>query len=220
MIEKRRWKNNRAAVAAGAALLVALGAAGGAGAVQATRPAIEMAPTTRTAIARLPSSSGVVTVKGQVAEVFGNRFVVQDASGRALVAAGRDAPGRVRVRVRVGQPVMVQGRFADGQLRASYLIDRNGDVAAVGPRGPQPGQPAAPAPHGPGRDGPPPPPPGCAPAPGAPAGPGAVSPPPPPPPASGAGQMPNHPIPPRPLGAQEAPTSDGVPSSGPVGANG
>jgi hypothetical protein len=60
---------------------------------------------------------------------------------------------------------MVQGRFNDGQVRASYLVDQNGAIAAVGPRGPRPIGPEGPNPHEPGRDGPPPP--GCVPPPSA-----------------------------------------------------
>lgn len=169
MVDFTTWKNSRAALATGAALLLGLGAAGGAGAVQATRPSVEMAPTVQTPIAGLSKTSGIVTVKGRVAEIYGDRFIVQDASGRAMVAAGRDSGGSVAV----GQPVTVQGRFDDRQLRASYIVDASGQVAAVGPRGP--GR-DGPRPHrGPGHDGPPPPPPpGCGPA-----GPGAPLPPPP-----------------------------------------
>jgi len=172
MVEFRKVKNSRAALAAGAAILVALGAAGGAGAVQATRPTVEMAPTVRTPIARLAQTSGVVTVKGRVAEVYGDRFVVQDGSGRTLVAAGREARGTVAA----GQPVMVQGRYDDGQLRASYLVDRDGRIVAAGPVGRRHGGPGPKG--GPGRDGPPPPPPGCGPVP--PAGAVGIAPPPPP----------------------------------------
>lgn len=172
MMKFGKLKNKRAAMAAGAAVLVALGAAGGAGAVQATRPTIEMAPTVQTPIARLASTSGVVTVRGRVAQVYGDHLLVRDGSGQALIAAGREARGAVGV----GQAVMVQGRYDDGQMRASYLVDQGGHVVAAGPRGPQPGGPKPGGPgsrdgHGP--DGPPPPPPGCGPA-----GPGAMPPPP------------------------------------------
>lgn len=181
MIRDGKWKSSRGKTAIGAALLLIAGAAGGAGAVQAARPTVEMAPTVRTPVARLTASSGIVTVKGRVAEVYGDRFVVQDGSGRALVAAGRDAQGAVKT----GQPITVQGRFDDGQLRASYLVDAGGSIAAVGPAGPKPGHPDGAGPHGPGRDIPPPPPggdappppPGCTPAPDAPRAPGAVLPP-------------------------------------------
>lgn len=206
MIDVRKWKNNRRVLAAGAAVLVIAGAAGGAGAVQATRPSVEMAPTVLTLIAKLPMSSGVVTVKGRVAEVYGDRFVIQDASGRTMVAAGREARGMVGV----GQPVIVQGRFDDGQLRASYLVDRNGEVAEIGPRGPRPGGPDDRGPHRPGRDVPPPPPQGCAPQPGVPGGPGAAPPPPPPanagvPSANGAAPAPRPGAPLPPAESQVAP---------------
>lgn len=171
---------------AGAALL-GLGVAGGAGAVSLTRPAVEMAPTVPTAIARLPQSSGVVTVKGRVAEVYGNRFVVQDNSGRTLVDAGREGQGVVSV----GNPVLVQGRYDQGQLHARFLVDRAGAVREVG----APPPPPPPAPHGPGAGAPPPPGAGAPPPPGA----GAPPPPPPgagapPPPPAGAGAPPPPPI--------------------------
>lgn len=170
MFDHARFRKSGGVKAAGAALLLALGAAGGAGAVQATRPTIEMAPTVQTPIAKLSRTNDVVTVKGRVAEVFGGHFVVQDATGRAMIAAGREAPGFVSV----GQPVMVQGRFENGQLLASYLVDQNGAITAVGPRAPRP---AGAGPRGgPGRDVPPPPSPGCAPTAGVSGGPRAVPP--------------------------------------------
>ena len=177
--------SRRTKVMTGAVALLALGAAGGAGAVSLTRPAIEMAPTVPTAIARLPQTSGIVTVKGRVAEVYGNRFVVQDGSGRTLVDAGREGGSAVRT----GSGLTVQGRYDDGQLRASYLVDPQGQVEAVGGRPPHDG-PAGPG--GPRGDGPPPPPPPP---------PGAGAPPPPPPPPGGAGAVP----PPPPQGGNPPP---------------
>ncbi|MCU6454064.1 hypothetical protein LPN01_08240, partial [Sphingomonas sp. A2-49] len=123
----------------GAAALLAVGAAGGAGAVALTRPAVEMAPTIATPIARLPQSSGIVTVKGRVAEVFGDRFVVQDGSGRAMIDAGRRGGS-----VAKGSNVLVQGRYDDGQLRARFLVGPSGEIDEVGPRH---------GPHGPGGPG-------------------------------------------------------------------
>lgn len=187
----------------GAAALIALGAAGGAGAVALTRPAIDMAPTIATPIANLPASSGIVTVKGRVAEVFGDRFVVQDGSGRAMIDAGRNGTGRVSK----GSAVMVQGRYDEGQLRARFLVGPSGQVDEVGPahgpRGPHgPGKPGGPdGPGGPRGDGPPPPPPG--------AGPNG---PPPPPPADGRGAPP----PPRPATIAPAPASAVAPAPAPT----
>lgn len=167
MVDFSNWKNSRIALGIGAAVLLGVGAAGGAGAVQATRPSVEMAPTVATPTARLSATSGVVTVRGRVAEVFGDRFVVQDGSGRAMVAAGREGRGTVAI----GQPVTVQGRYDEGQLRASYIVDAAGKVTAVGPRGP--GHDGQGLRRGPRHDGPPPPPPpGCGPA-------GPIAPPPP-----------------------------------------
>ena len=186
----------RTRMALAAAALLAAGAAGGAGAVQLTRPTVEMAPTVPTAIARLPQASGIVTVKGRVAETYGNQFVVQDGTGRALVDAGRRGGDAVRV----GSVMTVQGRYDDGRLRASYLVDPQGRVDAVGAPPPPHAGPGAPPPP-PGAGAPPPPPPGAgAPPPPPPGGPGA---PPPPPPGAGA-------PPPPPAGA--------VPPAPPAGA--
>ncbi|URW74698.1 hypothetical protein M9980_08920 [Sphingomonas donggukensis] len=154
--------SRRAQLGLGGAVLLGLGAAGGAGAVSLTRPSVEMAPNVATPIARLVNTSGVVTVKGRVAEVFGDRVVLQDASGRTMIDAGRDARGTIAK----GAALTVQGRYDDGQLRASYLVDPAGKVSAVGPggrgsdgRGPH-GRRGPGGPGGPGHDGPPPPPPG------------------------------------------------------------
>ncbi len=194
MVDLQRLKARvsvRTRLMTGAILLLALGAAGGAGAVSLTRPAIEMAPTVPTAIARLPQTSGVVTVKGRVAEVYGDRFVVQDGSGRTLVDAGREGAGAVRT----GSGLTVQGRYDDGQLRASYLVDPDGRIEAVGARPPRGGPRGPRGPVEAGRDGPPPPPP-------PPAGPDGAVPPPPPPVGAGA---PPPPPPPLPTGTEAPP---------------
>ncbi|WP_086011131.1 hypothetical protein, partial [Sphingomonas sp. S17] len=135
----------KAPLAAAAAVLIALGAGGGAAAVSMTRPTVTMAPTNPTAIAKLASTSGIVSAKGRVTEVFGDRFVVQDRTGRAMVAGSRDAMPSV------GSNVLVQGRYDDGVMHAQYLVDPNGSVVPVGPPPPRPGA-------GPRGDGPPPPP--------------------------------------------------------------
>lgn len=162
--------------------LLVIGLAGGTGAMALTRPTIAMAPTVPTAIAKLSSSTGIVSVRGRVAEVYGDRFVVQDQSGRALVDAGPHGAD-----LRTGSAILVQGRFDDGQLHARYLVDGSGSVQEVGPPPPSPhgaGAPPPPPPGGPGA--PPPPPPGGAvppPPPGMspPPPPGVAAPPPPPP---------------------------------------
>lgn len=147
------WKNAgphvplRAKRAGGAIALLVLGAAAGATALSYTRPGIEMAPVIPTAIAKVPQASGIVTVKGQIAEVYGSRFIMRDGSGRLLIDAGPDGSGQFHS----GDTLIVQGRYDNGQLRASYLVDGQGRITDVG----TPPHP----PQGPGHDGPPPPPP-------------------------------------------------------------
>ncbi|WP_243402960.1 MULTISPECIES: hypothetical protein [Bacteria] len=225
-LEHRQW-------AALGAVVVLAASAGGAGAMAMTRPSIEMAPTVATPIAKLASSSGIVTVKGRVAEVFGNRIVVQDASGRAMIDAGPDGASNLTT----GAPVMVQGRYDQGQLRAQFLVGPNGAVEAVGPAHPPHGPGAPPPPPGAGPAGPPPPPPGAGPAgappppPGAgpagagptgappppPAGPNGVAPPPPPPGAAGAPPAAGAPVPP-PAGARPPAPAAGAPIAPPPAA--
>ncbi|MHC9417942.1 hypothetical protein ACYZX9_05005 [Sphingomonas citri] len=196
----------RIALAGGA--LLALGAAGGAGAMALSRPAVEMAPTVPTAVAKLPQSSGTVTVRGRVAAVYGDRFVVEDSTGRALVDAGRDSAPRA------GAPVLVQGRYDEGQLRARFLVDSAGarEVGPPPPPGakapPPPGAGAPPPPPVPGAGAPPPPQPGAGAPPPPPPGAGA----PPPPPGAGA------PPPPPPTAVSvPAPTADAAMPVPPTG---
>lgn len=183
----------------GAVALVALGAAGGAGAVSLTRPGVEMAPVVATPVAKLGDARGIVSVRGRVAEVYGNRFVVQDASGRTLVDAGRGDSG-----LRTGAPVLVQGRYDDGQLRARFLVDQAGGVREVGAPPPPPHGAGAPPPP-PGAGTPPPPPPGAGAPPPPPPGAGA-----PPPPSPGAGAPP-----PPPPGAGAPPPPPGAAAGAP-----
>ncbi|KQN20672.1 hypothetical protein ASE86_15470 [Sphingomonas sp. Leaf33] len=210
----------RQRLALGGAALLALGATGGAAAMAMTRPTVEMAPTVPTAVAELADTSGLVTVRGRVAGVYGDRVMVQDQSGRALVDVGRDAASGLRT----GAPLLVQGRFDDGQLRAHYLVDAAGAVQQVGP--PPPPLGAGPRPrhdHGAGA----PPPPGGAGAPPPPPPGGAGAPPPPPPgagaPPPGAGALPPPPVagsvpPPPPAGmtAPPPPPAGQAPTAPPV----
>ena len=131
------------------AVALAIGAAGGAGAMKLLRPAPEMAAMLPVSIAAMPTS-GLVTIKGTAAEIYGNKFILQDDSGRTLVDTGPAGDGSGLVGK--GDLVTVQGRFDDGFVHASYLIGKDGKAEALGPAGPPP-------PHrmwGPG--GPPPPP--------------------------------------------------------------
>ena len=172
----RKHRQSKLAVI-GATLLV-LGGAAGAAVVSQTRPAVTMAPTTPVAIRSL-TSGNIVTIRGHVAEIYGNKFIVADASGRALVDAGPE--GDDRALVTAGEPVMVQGRFESGLVHAAFLVGPDKKVLALGPLDRPHGPPRGP--HGPdggpgGPDGPPPP------------GDRDAAPP-PPPPASGAAPVAN-----------------------------
>lgn len=105
-----------------------------------------------------------VAVKGEVADIFGNKFVIQDSSGRALVDTG--PRGEDRRIVTKGEAVTVQGRFDGGIIRAQLIAHADGRNEAFGPPGPKGGPKDGPkGPKGPkdgpraDRDGPPPPPP-------------------------------------------------------------
>ncbi len=138
------FRRNRLALAAAGLLVV--GGAAGAVTVAATRPSVTMAPATPVAIRSL-QSDGIVTIRGTVAKVYGNKFVLADPTGRALVDLGRE--GEDGTLVSAGQPVTIQGRFEHGFVHASFLVGAGGKVTALGPLdGPPRGH------HGPGRDGP------------------------------------------------------------------
>ncbi len=186
----KRFNLRRNRLALAAAGLLVVGGAAGAVTVAATRPSVTMAPATPVAIRSL-QSDGIVTIRGTVAETYGNKFVMADRTGRALVDLGREGDGSNLIAA--GQPVTIQGRFEDGFVHASFLVAPGGKVTALGPvDGPRHGPhgPGGPGRDGPGRDGPGrdgPGGPGGPDGPGAPGGPGAPPPPPagmaPPPPA-------------------------------------
>ncbi|MGR8961757.1 hypothetical protein ACU8MP_13080 [Rhizobium leguminosarum] len=115
-------------IAAAVALLI--GAGGGASAVKMMRPTPEMAPLTPVAISAMPASS-LITIKGKVAEIYGNKFVLQDESGKALVETGRAGEGGALVTR--DEAVTVQGRFDDGFVHASYLVRQDGRTEALRP---------------------------------------------------------------------------------------
>ncbi|ASS56738.1 hypothetical protein ACU8V1_13045 [Rhizobium leguminosarum] len=113
-----------------AAVALVIGAAGGASAVKMMRPTPEMAPLTPVAISAMPASS-LITIKGKVAEIYGNKFVLQDESGKALVETGRAGEGGALVTR--DEAVTVQGRFDDGFVHASYLVRQDGRTEALRP---------------------------------------------------------------------------------------
>lgn len=150
-------RSKRVRLAAAAAALIAVGGTAGAIAVGVTRPSIEMAPLRPVAIRSLADGESVITLKGRVAEVYGNKFVMADASGRALVDTGRR--GEDQALVATGQPVTVQGRFDHGFLHASFLIGADGKVVGLAPAEPPRGHRGPKDGHGPRGEAPPPPPP-------------------------------------------------------------
>lgn len=127
----KRRRHYAATAIAGIALL-AFGAVAGAGAIAMVRPSIEMAPMTPVAIASMPDW-GLVTVKGKVVEIFGNKFVVEDQSGRALIETGPSGEGGKLVAK--DETVSVQGRFENGFIHATYLTRADGKTEALGPAG-------------------------------------------------------------------------------------
>ena len=122
-------------LALAAALVGAFAIGGGvtSAALLARRPALLMLPPA-------PITSmhdwSEVAVKGQVAEVFGNKFVVQDDSGRALVDTGPSGEGRNLVAK--SETVVVQGRFEHGSIHAQAISHPDGRNDFVGPPGPPP----------------------------------------------------------------------------------
>jgi len=130
-------KRHLAAFTISAFAVLAIGAAGGATAMKLTQPSVEMAPLAPVVITSLKDSRSIVTIKGNVAEIYGNKFIVQDDSGRALIETG--PAGDDGKLVAVGEPVSVQGRFDDGFLHASYIVHGDGKTDALRlPPGPRP----------------------------------------------------------------------------------
>ena len=80
-----------------------------------------------------------VAVKGTVAEVYGNSFIIQDASGRTLVEAGRHGNGWSLTTpaplVTKDEAVTVQGHFENGALHASMLVRADGTAVDLRPAG-------------------------------------------------------------------------------------
>jgi len=157
-----RFKAKRAALMAGIALAVlAVGVVAGAGGtrlVQRWQPQpvmlLQPAPIGQT------REDTPVAVKGSVAEIFGNKFIVQDDSGRALVDLGPRAENVDAVTK--GETVTVQGRFDRGVIRAQLLVHADGRSEAFGPPRPPHTGPGPRGPFGPRADRVPPTPPPAA----------------------------------------------------------
>ncbi|KQT54141.1 hypothetical protein ASG43_00470 [Aureimonas sp. Leaf454] len=89
----------------------------------AAPPAGSPAPAPITEIGALRDMSRIA-IRGRVAEIFGGAFVLEDASGRALVETGPS--GDERPLVAAGETVTVEGRFERGTLRAAQLTHEDG----------------------------------------------------------------------------------------------
>ncbi len=115
----------------------------------------------QTPIGSLPQRGGM-TIEGTVSDVFGNRFVLQDDSGRVLVETGPDRNRRLDIKP--GEKLRVVGRSDDGGFDAFTI--RRADGSEIVLRSPDDKRPRAEGPgprgEGPGpkreaRRGPPPP---------------------------------------------------------------
>lgn len=84
----------------------------------------------------------MAAIKGDVDEIFGNKFVVGDGSGRALVETGRFGEGSPLVGK--GEAVTVQGRFEHGFLHAAAITHADGHADMLSPPPPPP-RPMGPA---------------------------------------------------------------------------
>lgn len=91
-------------------------------ATPAATPIAQIAPT------------GIATVQGDVVEVFGNKFVLQDASGRTLIETG--PRGREATLVKVGDRVTVEGRSEGGFIGAAALVRADGRREELQPTAP------------------------------------------------------------------------------------
>lgn len=133
---KKRPAMRTAVITTAAVAILAVGAAAGAAGMKLARPTVEMAPLTPVAITSLTDSRNVVTVKGKVVEIYGNKFVMQDGSGRVLVESGPAGDGGKLVGI--NEELNVQGRFDNGFLHASYVVHEDGRTEMLRPAGPPP----------------------------------------------------------------------------------
>lgn len=144
------WVGRRAIGPRSLALVAALVGAGaiGAGATALTqRGRVTLVALPPAPIAAMAEGSAVA-IKGQVAEIFGNKFVVQDQGGRALVETGRSGEGGKLVAP--SETVIVQGRFEHGFVHALAVQHADGRTDMVGPPGPPHGRMAFEGPPRPG----------------------------------------------------------------------
>ena len=99
---------------------------GGCRLVEERRPSIDAkvkAPMHKTSISEL-FPAAAVKVAGRVDEIFGNKYILQDETGRALIELGPE--GHDAVRGGVGQSVTVEGRFKEGFIHADAVTTPDG----------------------------------------------------------------------------------------------
>jgi hypothetical protein len=115
-------------------LVIALLAVGGVGGASAYRYIHKFAPRSvlllqPAPIAHMPEH-GSIAIKGVVAEVFGNKFIVQDDSGRTLVDTGKHGDGGKLITK--GETITVQGRSEHGFIHADIMTRADGTSEAFG----------------------------------------------------------------------------------------
>ena len=128
IIKPKQFTLTRTRAALAAVGLIGLGAITGSAANRMAGPRVEMAPAVLTPIHGLTAGDDAVTIKGQIVEVFGDRFVLTDGTGRALVELGHQHGAASPA---VGQLVTVQGHFDRSAVRASFIIGADGKVISV-----------------------------------------------------------------------------------------
>ncbi len=90
----------------------------------------------QTAIGTL-QTSGAITIVGTVTDVFGNKFVLEDSSGRILVDNGPDWFHRIEVKR--GDKLTVIGRPDGGSFDSFTIVRADGTRQEIRPdRGPPP----------------------------------------------------------------------------------
>lgn len=118
----------------GARVRLALAAAGAAGALmlgmQLLQPADTETPLTPVAVSELTDADRAA-VHGEVAEIFGNKFILTDPTGRALVETG--PAGEHGTLITRDETLTVEGRFEHGFFHASRLIHADGRVDELHP---------------------------------------------------------------------------------------
>lgn len=105
-------------------------------------PAAAIALTAGIAFAQMPAPAGSpimnapflnnesVTIDGTVKEIFGNKFIIEDAAGRKLIETG--PRGQDIARVAVGDRVKVEGRTREGFTHAGAITLANGQRVVLG----------------------------------------------------------------------------------------